>query len=76
MSGWSPPKPSNGQTVGVVFVVVVIIAYSTIIAQQLLLGLFPALFVLALYFAWRFLRAVEACADALQRIADNHQSEQ
>lgn len=70
MSGWPPPKLSNGQIVGIVLVVVVIFAYSIIITQQLLLGVLPALFVLALYFAWRFLRAIEACADALQRIAD------
>lgn len=75
MSGWSPPKLSNGQIVGTVLVVVVILAYSIIIAQQLLLGVFPALFVFVLYFAWRFLRAIEACTDALQRIADT-QSEQ
>lgn len=75
MSGWSPPKASNGQIAGIVFVVIVFLAYSTIIAQQLLLGLFPALSIFVLYFAWRFLRAIEACADALQRIADN-QSEQ
>mgnify|MGYP006875076862 FL=1 len=75
MSGWSPPEPSNRTIAGIVVIVVMIIAYSTIIAQQLLLGLFPSLFVLALYFAWRVVRAIEACADALQRIADN-QSEQ
>lgn len=71
MSGWSPPRPSNGQIAGIILVVVVIFAYSTIIAQQLLLGLFPALIIFVVYFVWRFLRAIEACADALQRIADN-----
>jgi hypothetical protein len=73
MSGWSPPVPSNRQIAGIVLVVVVVLIYSTVIAQQLLLGLIPPLFILALYLAWRFLRAIEACADALQRIADNHQ---
>ena len=76
MSGWSPPKPSSGQLAGIGFVVSVIIGYATIIAQQLLLGLIPALFILLLYFAWRFLRAIEACADALHRIADSQRSEQ
>jgi membrane protein implicated in regulation of membrane protease activity len=71
MSGWSPLRPSNGQIAGIVLVVVLIFAYSTIIAQQLLLGLFPALIIFVLYLVWRFLKAIEACADALQRIADN-----
>lgn len=76
MSGWSPPKPSHGQIAAIVFGVVAIMGYSTIIMQQLLLGLLPALFILVMYLAWRLLRAIEACADALQRIADNQQSGQ
>jgi hypothetical protein len=39
----------------------------------MLLVVVPGLLAAALYLAWRFLVAVEAIADALQRIADRRE---
>lgn len=75
MSGWSPPEISREWLVGVGVVYIALLGYSLVVVQQvLLLGLFPGLLLVSLYLLWRFLVAVEAIADALQRIA--HQREQ
>jgi len=75
MSDWSPPTLSRGQLAGIVVGLLAVSAYSLVIAQQLLLVVFPAAAVVAVYLTWRFIVAVEAIADALQRIAD-HQTEE
>lgn len=40
-----------------------------LIAQQIQFGVLVGVVVVFLYLGWRFLRAVEAIADALQRMA-------
>jgi len=69
MSDWSPPTLSRGQLAGIVVGLLAVAAYSLVIAQQLLLVVFPAAALIAVYLAWRFVVAVEAIADALQRLA-------
>ena len=49
------------------------LAYSLVIAGQLLLGVFPAFIIVFLYIIWRLLAAVEAIADAQQRIASQQE---
>jgi len=75
MSDWSPPTLSRGQLAGIVVGFLAVSAYSLVIAGQILLVVGPAAAVVAGYLTWRFIRAVEAIADALQRIAD-HQTEE
>jgi len=69
MSDWSPPTLSRGQLAGIVGGLLAVSAYSLIIVQQILLVVVPAAAVVVLYLAWRFVRAVEAIADAQQRLA-------
>jgi len=69
MSDWSPPTLSRGQLAGIVVGLLAVSAYSLIIVQQILLVVVPAVAVVVLYLAWRFVRAVEAIADAQQRLA-------
>ncbi|MFC7042142.1 hypothetical protein DM826_08370 [Halonotius aquaticus] len=69
MSDWSPPTLSRGQLAGLIVGLLAVAAYSLVIAQQLLLVIFPAAAVVVVYLAWRFVVAVEAIADALQRLA-------
>lgn len=71
MSGWSPPTLSRGQLAGVVGGLLVVAAYSVVIAGQLLLVMFPIILMIVLYLAWRVVRAVEAIADAQQRLAND-----
>jgi membrane protein implicated in regulation of membrane protease activity len=69
MSGWSPPSvPRNWLLVAAVLYAFVL-AYSLLIAQQVLLAVFLGLFVASIYLFWRVLRAFEAIADAQQRRA-------
>jgi hypothetical protein len=75
MSGWSPPSPSRRTVAAIATGYVLIAAYSLVITAQLLLGvILPGVVLLGSYLLWRFLRAVEAIADALQRIADARES--
>ena len=69
MSDWSPPTLSRGQLAGIVVGLLAVAAYSLVIAQQLLLVIVPAVAVAVAYLVWRFVVAVEAIADALQRLA-------
>ena len=75
MSEWSPPTLSRGQLAGIIVAFLAVSAYSFVIAQQLFLVVVPAAALLAVYLTWRFVVAVEAIADALQRIAD-HKTEE
>ncbi|MFQ3476314.1 hypothetical protein HKK80_08640 [Halonotius sp. F2-221B] len=75
MSEWSPPTLSRGQLAGIIVALLAVSAYSLVIVQQLLLVVVPAAALLAVYLTWRFIVAVEAIADALQRIAD-HKTEE
>ncbi len=75
MSGWSPPSLSRRTVAAIATGYVLIAAYSLVITAQLLLGvILPGVVLLGSYLLWRFLRAVEAIADALQRIADARES--
>ena len=69
MSDWSPPTLSRGQLAGTVVGLLAVAAYSLVIVQQLLLVIVPAVAVAVAYLVWRFVVAVEAIADALQRLA-------
>ena len=69
MSDWSPPTLSRGQLAGIVVGLLAVAAYSLVIVGQLLLVIVPAVAVVAAYLVWRFVVAVEAIADALQRLA-------
>ncbi|RJX50159.1 hypothetical protein [Halonotius pteroides] len=69
MSDWSPPTLSRGQLAGIVVGLLAVAAYSLVIVGQLLLVVVPAAAILAVYLTWRFIVAVEAIADALQRLA-------
>ena len=71
MSGWSPPTLSRGQLAGIIVGLLAVAAYSVLIAGQLLLVVFPAAAVFVVYLIWRFVRAVEAIADAQQRRAND-----
>ena len=75
MSGWSPPSLSRRTVAAIATGYVLIAAYSLVITAQLLLGvILPGVVLLGSYLLWRVLRAVEAIADALQRIADARES--
>lgn len=73
MSPYSPPSLSRVWIGAMIVFVAVLIAYSLIIIQQPILGIFPVLVIGVLYLIWRFLTAIEAIADALQRIADERE---
>ena len=73
MAGYSPPTLSSVQVAATIVVVILSVVYSVLIAAQLLLSIIPIVFVLVVYILWRFLKATEAIADAVQRIADGQQ---
>lgn len=77
MPHWSPPSVPRHWLVGVGIVYALVALYSVIVVQQALVGaIFPLLFLGGGYLLWRLLRAVEAIAEALQRIADSHDDEE
>lgn len=69
MEGWSPPSIPRNWLIAIVIFYIAFLAYSILIAGQLLLGVFPAFIIAFFYILWRALVAVEAIADAQQRIA-------
>ncbi len=73
MTGWSPPSFSREWLFGIAALYVAFLAYTALIAQQILFGALVGVFLVTLYLAWRFLRAVEAIADAQQRLAHNRE---
>jgi predicted tellurium resistance membrane protein TerC len=72
MADWSPPTVPRAWLVTAVVLYAVVIAYGVLIAGQFLLTVFPGLLVVGLYLLWRFVVAVEAIADAQQRLANHH----
>jgi hypothetical protein len=74
MADWSPPTVPRPWLVTAVVLYAAVVAYGVLIAGQLLLTVFPGLLVVGLYLLWRFVVAVEAIADAQQRLA-NHRTE-
>ncbi|MFC7134872.1 MULTISPECIES: hypothetical protein [Salinibaculum] len=76
MSGWSPPSIPRQWLVIIGVLYVPLLAYSLVVVQEVVVvGLFPAFILVSLYLLWRFLSAVEAIADALQRIARQREQE-
>ena len=73
MSHWSPPSVPRSWLVGIAVVYLLVLAYSVIIAGQILLGVMVGVLFGMLYIGWRFIAAVEAIADGLQRIAHQHE---
>lgn len=69
MADWSPPSIPRPWLVAIVGVSVLLLAYSILVAGQVLLGVLPGLLLVILYFLWRGLAALEAIADAQQRMA-------
>jgi len=75
MSDWSPPAVRRLWLVGFGVAYLLVLAYSVIIAGQILLGLLIGVAFGLVYLGWRFLAAIEAIADALQRIARHQETE-
>lgn len=75
MEGWSQPRiPVPALAVGTVLWLAWI-AYCLIIIQQVLLGVLPVILFAVVYVGWRFLVALEAVADAQQRLASERERE-
>lgn len=75
MSEWTPRQPSQLAVIGLSICYLLVLAYSVIIAGQLLLGVLIGAVFGVVYLGWRFLVAVEAIADALQRLARQREQE-
>ena len=75
MANWSSPALSRSWLATIVVLYALILVYSIVIAGRLLLGVLPGLILLVIYLLWRLVIAVEAIADAQQRIA-NHDGEE
>jgi len=73
MSEWSPPTPSRTAIAAFALVAVLLLAYALLIVQQFLLGVLPIVLVALGYLIWRVVVALEAIADAAQRIADERE---
>lgn len=71
MANWSPPAPSRSWLATIVVLYALILAYAIVIAGQLLLGVLPGLILIVIYLFWRLVVAIEAIADAQQRVADH-----
>ncbi|WP_188884437.1 hypothetical protein [Halarchaeum grantii] len=69
MTDWSPPSIPRNWLIAIVVFYILLLAYSLLIAGQLLLGVLPGFVLVFLYFLWRGMVAVEAIADAQQRMA-------
>jgi hypothetical protein len=69
MSDWSPPSIPRNWLGAIAVFYVLFLAYSILVSGQLLLGILPGFVIVFLYFLWRGLVAVEAIADAQQRLA-------
>lgn len=69
MADWSPPSLPRNWLIAIAVFYALLLAYSILIAGQLLLGVLPGFVIVFLYFLWRGLVAVEAIADAQQRMA-------
>lgn len=75
MSAWSPPPIPTEWVVLGIGAYVLLLGYAAIVVQEIFLGLVPGIVVVGLYILLRFLAAVEAIAEALQRIADEREVE-
>ena len=76
MSDWSPPSVPRHWLIGIGVLYVLLAVYSVLVVQQILLGVVvPGMVIVSVYITGRFLVAVEAIADALQRIADQREED-
>ncbi|MEA1929959.1 hypothetical protein [Halohasta litorea] len=75
MSEWTPRQLSRPVIIGLSICYLLVLAYSVVIAGQLLLGVLIGAVFGVVYLGWRFLAAVEAIADALQRLARQREGE-
>ena len=75
MSEWSRPQLSRPVVVGLSICYLLVLAYAVVIVQQILFGIWIGVFCGTVYLGWRFLAAVEAIADALQRIASQREGD-
>ena len=73
MADWSPASIPRNWLIAIALLYILFLAYLTLIVQQLLLGVFPGLVIVFLYFLWRGLVALEAIADAQQRMASQQE---
>jgi len=74
MTNWSPPTFARPWLAITLAAYALVLGYSLVIAQQILLGVIVGFWILAVYLLWRVLVAFEAIADAAQRIADAKES--
>jgi hypothetical protein len=75
MASWSPPSIPQQWLVAAAVLYVLLFGYSVLVVGQVLLGILPGIVLAVLYVSWRFLAAVEAIADAQQRIARQRERE-
>mgnify|MGYP006303728777 CR=1 FL=1 len=73
MSGWSPPTIPQKWFIGIGVLYGLLVAY-LFLTQHITSIIWLGILLGVLYLSWRFVAAVEAIADALQRIA--YQQEQ
>ncbi|MFB6178808.1 MAG: hypothetical protein ABEI77_03675 [Halorientalis sp.] len=76
MGGYSPPTVPPMWFRGSVLLFVVLLGFALLVTQTPLLVVIPVLLVVGLYLSWRFLLAIEAIADALQRMAQQREQNQ
>lgn len=72
MANWFPPSLPRTWLATIVVLYALILAYSIVVAGQLLFGVVSGLVLIAIYLFWRFIVAVETIADAQQRMADQN----
>lgn len=74
MSDWSPPTIPLRVLPVIVVLYAAVVLYAVIVVQRLLLAALVGLLFATAYVAYRLLMAVEAIADAQQRMADREES--
>lgn len=74
MSDWSPPTIPLRVLPVIVALYAAVVLYAVIVVQRLLLAALVGLLFATAYVAYRLLMAVEAIADAQQRMADREES--
>lgn len=69
MSEWSPPTLPRPWLAGIALLYVLLLGYLLVVLQQPLIGVVLGVFLASIYLVWRFLVALEAIAEAQQRLA-------
>lgn len=75
MAGWSPPSLPRELLVGLAVVYALLFLYVVFVQGSLLVVALPSAVFVVAYVVWRFLVALEAVADGVYRIADQHEDE-